>query len=223
MAELLLSLRKRASLPLLFLSLSLSLNRRGRDDKRFQVTRKSVTCFPLEKKGKRKKKRKARNINSMRGSWLKSDVATRMLSAPILICSLSPARIRIRAEKFKEYSNLGPAFYTHTHTQVCVCSSFLPPSLYAPRRARMCVEQFTPTRSAAANSVYFHTPSFLFRALLKTVERWLEIREACYMVASSIYIYIPLFKNLRMNFGTDFDGDFFPRLEEVSLRFWERF
>lgn len=220
-AELLLSLRKRASLPLLFLSLSLSLNRRGRDDKRFQVTRKSVTCFPLEKKGKRKKKRKARNINSMRGSWLKSGVATRMLSAPILICSLSPARIRIRAEKFKEYSNLGPAFYTHTHTQVCVCSSFLPPSLYAPRRARTCVEQFTPTRSAAANSVYFHTPSFLFRALLKTVERWLEIREACYMVASSIYI--PLFKNLRMNFGTDFDGDFFPRLEEVSLRFWERF
>lgn len=57
-AELLLSLRKRASLPLLFLSLSLSLNRRGRDDKRFQVTRKSVTCFPLEKKGKRKKKKK---------------------------------------------------------------------------------------------------------------------------------------------------------------------
>lgn len=42
------------------------------------------------------------------------------------------------------------------------------------------------------------------------------------MVASSIYIYIPLFKNLRMNFGTDFDGDFFPRLEEVSLRFWEK-
>lgn len=40
------------------LSLSLSLNRRGRDDKRFQVTRKSVTCFPLEKKGKRKKKKK---------------------------------------------------------------------------------------------------------------------------------------------------------------------
>lgn len=31
------------------------------------------------------------------------------------------------------------------------------------------------------------------------------------MGASSIYIYIPLFKNLRMNFGTDFNGDFFPR------------
>lgn len=110
------------------LSLSLSLNRRGRDDKRFQVTRKSVTCFPLEKKGKRKKKRKARNINSMRGSWLKSGVATRMLSAPILICSLSPARIR--AEKFKEYSNLGPAFYTHTRKCVYPRASSLPPFMH---------------------------------------------------------------------------------------------
>lgn len=80
-------------LPILLLLLSLSLNTRGRDDKRLQVTRKSVTCFPLEKKGEKKKGRKkeARNINSMRGSWLKSGVATRMLSAPILICSL-PAR-----------------------------------------------------------------------------------------------------------------------------------
>lgn len=134
MAELLLSLRKRASLPLLFLSLSLSLNRRGRDDKRFQVTRKSVTCFPLEKKGKRKKKRKARNINSMRGSWLKSGVATRMLSAPILICSLSPARIR--AEKFKEYSNLGPAFYTHTRKCVYPRASSLPPFMHRGVRGR---------------------------------------------------------------------------------------
>lgn len=77
----------------------------------------------------------------------------------------------------------------------------------------MCVEQFTPTRSAAANSVYFHTPSFLFRALLKTVERWLEIRGACYIARASS---IPLFKNLWMNFGTDLDACWrlFPRLEE---------
>lgn len=115
--------------------------------------------------------------------FAKSGVAMRMLSAPILICSLA-SLWRIRPEKFKEYSNLGRRVHarTQTHVRACVSSSLLLPlaRTFMHRDVRgMCVEQFTPTRSAAANSVYFHW-LFLFRALLKTVERCLKIRRALY-------------------------------------------
>lgn len=116
--------------------------------------------------------------------FAKSGVAMRMLSAPILICSLS-SLWRIRPEKFKEYSNLGRVYtntYTQAHVRACVSSSLVLPlaRTFMHRDVRgMCVEQFTPTRSAAANSVYFHW-LFLFRALLKTVERCLKIRRALY-------------------------------------------
>lgn len=81
-------------------------------------------------------------------------------------------RSRIRAERSLK-SILTWARVVHTRKRVYPRASF--PLFHA----RMCVEQFTPTRSAAANSVYFHS-LFLFRALLKTVERCLEIRGALY-------------------------------------------
>lgn len=117
------------------------------------------------------KKKKGSEYKFHARQFVKSGIAMRMLSAPILICFLSANTGR----SLKSILTWAPVY---THVSVSIRPSSPTPfwsRFHPPRLARMCVEQFTPTRSAAANSVYFHC-LFLFRALLKTAERCLEIR-----------------------------------------------
>lgn len=143
----------------------------------------------------------------MRGSWLKSGVAMRMLSAPILICSLSARGYGQRSLK----SILTWARVVHTRA-ACVSS---------PSFMRGCASSNLRLLGAPLLIRSTSTPSFYFAPYWRLSSAAWKLGER--YIAQSLE-YKPCSKNLGTNFATDLDGVeiflFLVPRREVSLRFW---